>query len=119
MIANSAAESELYGVVRGACEGLGARTLCEDLGESVGIVLELDVTATKGILVKTGLAKVRHIDVNCLCLQEQCADRLVPLVKIAGEQHPADLMSKHLTLLMIKKMIKRHIECLFFRVQKG
>ena len=64
MIAKSSAESELYGVVRGACEGLGTRTLCGDLGESVGIVLELDAMAAKGILDRTGLVKVRHIDVN-------------------------------------------------------
>ena len=41
------------------------KTLCEDLGESAGIVLELDATAAKGILDRTGLAKVRHIDVSC------------------------------------------------------
>ena len=84
MIAKSSAEGDLYGAVRGACESLGTRTLCEDLGESVGIVLELDVTAAKGILDRTGLAKVRHIDVNCLWLQEQCANQFVPLVKNPG-----------------------------------
>ena len=35
VIAKSSAESELYGVVRGACEGLGTMTLCKDLGETV------------------------------------------------------------------------------------
>ena len=105
MIAKSSAESGLYGVVCGACEGLGTRTLCEDLGESVGIVLELDATAAKGILDRTGVAKVRHMDVNCLWLQEQCAKRLVPLIKIPGEHNPADLRTKHLTLLMIKRHI--------------
>ena len=115
VIAKSSAESELYGVVRGACEGLGTQTLREDLGETVGIVLELDATAAKGILDRTGLAKVRHIDVNCLWLQEQCAKRLVPLVKIPGEHNPADLMTKHLTLLMIQ----RHIQCLNLEFMKG
>ena len=69
MIAKSSAESELYGVVRHACKGLGTMTLCKDLGEKVSMVLELDATAAKGILDRTGLAKVRHIDVNCLWLQ--------------------------------------------------
>ncbi len=75
VIAKSSAESELYGVVRGACEGLGTRSLCEDLGDLAGIVLELDDTAAKGILDRNGLAKVRHIDVNCVWLQEQCANK--------------------------------------------
>ena len=61
MTAKSSAESKLYGVVRGACEVLGTRTLCEDLGESMGIVLELDATAATEILDRTGLANVTHM----------------------------------------------------------
>ena len=102
MIAKSSAESELYGVVRGACEGLGTRALCEDLGESEGIVLEMDATAARGIFDRTGLAKVRHIDVKCLRLQEQCATKLFLFVKIPGDHHSADLMTKHLTLLFLE-----------------
>ena len=64
VIAKSSTESELYGVIRGACEGLGMKSLCADLGSDVGIRLELDATAAKGILDRQGLAKVRHIDVN-------------------------------------------------------
>ena len=81
----------------------------------MSIVLQLDATAAKGILDRTGLAKVRHIDVNCLWLQEQCAKKLVPLVKIPGEHNSADLMTKHLTLLMIK----RHIASLFLEFVEG
>ena len=101
VIAKSSAESELYGVVRGACEALGIKTLCQDMGSNVGIVLELDATAAKGILDRQGIAKVRHIDVNCLWLQEQCAKKIVPLTKIPGEVNSADLMTKHLAIAMI------------------
>ena len=73
VIAESSAERVLYSVVRGACEGLRKKTLCEDFGESLSIVLELHATAAKGTLDRTGLVKVRHIDVNCLWFQEQCA----------------------------------------------
>ena len=74
-----AAESELYEVVRGAGEGLGIKTLCIDMGSDVGTILELDATAAKGILDRQGIAKVRHIDVNCLWLQEQCLKQIIPL----------------------------------------
>ena len=40
--------------------------------------------------------KVRHIDVNVLWLQESCAKKLVPLVKVLGTANNADLMTKHL-----------------------
>ena len=62
----------------------------------MSIVLELDATAAKGILDRTGLAKVRHMDVNGLMLQGQCAKKLTPRVKIPGEHNTADFITKHL-----------------------
>ena len=107
VIAKSSAESELYGVVRGACEGLGIKTLCKGMGADMGIRLELDATAAKGILDRQGIAKVRHIDVICLCLQEQCAKKIVPLNKIPGEDHTADLTTKHLAIGTILRHMKK------------
>ena len=107
VIAKSSAESELYGVVKGACEALGVKTLCADMGDDIDVRLELDATAAKGILDRQGMAKVRHIDVNVLWLQEQCAKKLVPLHKIPGEENGADLMTKHLANPVIVKHVKR------------
>ena len=115
VIAKSSAESELYGVVRGACEALGVKTLCKDLGSEFDIRLELDATAAKGILDRQGIAKVRHIDVNCLWLQEQCAKKMVPLVKVPGETNTADLMTKHLA----NPMILRHLKNLNMKHSEG
>ena len=64
-------------------------TLCEDLGEAVSIVLELDATAAKGILDMTGWPKARHIYDNCFWLQEQCTKTLVPLFKGPGDRQCA------------------------------
>ena len=63
--AKSSAELKLYGVLRGACAGLGMIFVCAGLGSDVGIRLELDATVAKGTLERKGLAKFRHIDVNC------------------------------------------------------
>ena len=79
--------------------------MCADFGDEVGVSLELDATAAKGILDGTGSAKVRHIDVHCLWLQEQCAETLVPLVKIPGVHNIADLMTKYL----MGRVIKKHV----------
>ena len=50
ILAKSSAESELYGVVKGACEGLGVNTLLRDLGESDPKVrMHVDATAAKGV----------------------------------------------------------------------
>ena len=56
VVAKSSAESELYGVVRGACEGLGLKTLLQDLGCSSDIRLHLDATAAQGILERSGIS---------------------------------------------------------------
>ena len=115
VIAKSSAESELYGVVRAACEALGTKTMFEDLDEPLGIVLEFDATAAKGILDRTGLAKDRQIVVNCLWIQEQCAKKRVPLIKNPGEHDSAELLIKHVTQLVIK----RHLDSLFLDFKDG
>ena len=115
VIAKSSAESELYGVVRGACEGLGAQTLAKDMGDDLGIRLNLDATAVEGILERQGIAMIRHIDVNVLWMQEQCAHNIIPLIKIPGAGNPADLMTKHL----VGPMIKSHADTLELKFTIG
>ena len=106
VIAKSYAESELYSVVKGATEGLGLSTLCKDMGADMGIKLNLDAAAAKGILERQGIAKVRHIDVNVLWLQQQVARKIVPLVKVDGSENCADLLTKHLTTIVQEKHVK-------------
>ena len=76
VISKSSAESELYRVINGACEGLGVSTMLKDLGVvEPKIRMHLDATAAKGIVERKGLSKVRHIDIDVLWLQEQQARR--------------------------------------------
>ena len=61
ILAKSSAESELYGVVKGACEGLGVSTLLKDLGAGENrIRMHIDATAAKGIIERKGLNKMTH-----------------------------------------------------------
>ena len=97
IVAKSSAEAELYSVVRGACEGLGMSSLLEDFGSQSALRLHLDSSAALAILERQGLSKIRHVDVNMLWLQDQCAREIVPLEKIKGTINPSDLMTKNLT----------------------
>ena len=115
VVAKSSGEAELYSVVKGACEGLGLKTLCCDLGMEAGVRLELDASAAKGIIERQGIAKVRHIDVNCLWLQDQLARKIVPLEKIPGSNNTADLMTKHL----INAVILKHLANLYLEHREG
>lgn len=105
IIAKSSAEAELYGVIRGATEGLGLITLLKDFGKSVEIRLHVDAAAAKGIIERKGLSKVRHLDVNVLWLQETAARKNIPIDKIPGEDNPADLTTKHLATKKIAQFL--------------
>ena len=102
VIAKSSAEAELHSVTKGAC----VQTLMNDVGIDSGIILSLDASAAKSILERSGLSKVRHMDVNHLWLQEQCARKLVPLMKVDGTKNPSDLLTKHLTVAVIKEHLE-------------
>ena len=91
VLAKSSAESELYGVVKGACEGLGANTLLRDLDQyEPKVRMHLDATAARGSNERKGFSKVRHIDTDVLWLPEQAARRLLPLYKVLGPKDISD-----------------------------
>ena len=96
----------MYGVVKGACEGLGVNTLLRDLGESDPKVrMHVDATAAKGVIERKGIGKLRHIELDILWLQEQEARKLLPLNKVLGTDNIADLMTKNLTAAVIDRYV--------------
>jgi len=115
VIAKSSAESELYSVIKGSCEALGMQTLAKDFGDEFNIRLYLDASAAKGILERSGISKIRHIDVNQLWLQEVCARKLIPAIKVDGTDNPSDLLTKHLT----SNVIDRHLKFLDIEYREG
>ena len=49
-----------------------------------------------GICGRQGLGKLRHIDTQCLWIQQRVRDGTIELVKVRGDDNPADLFTKHL-----------------------
>ena len=103
VIAKSSAESELYAVVRGGCESLGMITLMKDFGVDIKVRIHIDSNAAKGILERTGLHKIRHLDVDMLWMQGQVAKEILEVKKIKGEENTADLMTKHVGKAVMEK----------------
>ncbi len=93
-----------------SCEALGTLTLLEELGAEATARVHVDASAAKGIIERTGLDKIRHIDVNVLWLQEQEVRGRVPMRKIDGTKNPADLMTKHLTASKVDYFL-RQLQC--------
>ena len=105
VVAKSSAEAELYGPVRGSCEGLGVQTLYSDFGKAVDVRVFLEANAAKGIIERRGLCKVGHTHADFLWLQDQQARRLLPLSKVQGSVNPADLMTKNLPAADIREYL--------------
>ena len=107
VVAKPSAESELYGVVKASCEALGTLTLMGELGQEMCSRVHVDVTAAKSIAERSGLDKVRHIDVNVLWIQEQEVRGRAPLFKVEGTKNPADLMTKNFEAVKIEEHLSR------------
>ena len=96
-IALSSAEAELIAAVRGAAEGLSARTLCADFGRECKLRVHLDSSAAIGVSRRRGVGKIRHLDTRLLWIQERVHAGDLEVFKVAGVEIPADLMTKHLS----------------------
>ena len=92
----SSSESEFYGVVKAGGVSLGYQALLRDLGLNLPVRVWTDSTATLGICGRQGLGKLRHIDTQCLWIQQRVRDKSIELYKVKGEDNPADLFTKHL-----------------------
>ena len=96
-ISLSSGEAEFYGVVRAASIALGYAAMMEDLGNPLPVRIWTDSSATIGICSRRGLGRLRHVDTQCLWVQQRVRDLDFELRKVRGEANPADLFTKHLT----------------------
>ena len=93
-VAMSSGEAEYYAMVKAASEALGIQTLAADLGWHWKVRLWVDSPAAKSIASRTGLGRVRHLEVRFLWLQEVVRKGRIALRKIPGEKNPADILTK-------------------------
>ena len=92
----SSGEAEFYGVVKAGGVILGYQSLLRDVGVELPVRVWTDSTATIGICGRQGLGKLRHIDTQCLWIQQKVRSQSISLYKVRGEENPADLFTKHL-----------------------
>ena len=114
-VALSSAEAELYALTKGASQALGLMSLLDDLGQAVKATLFTDASAAIGIVRRSGLGKLRHLNVRYLWLQDQVRTGQVSLTKVKGIENPADLVTKNVTAQLVKK----HLEELGASTSKG
>ena len=101
-IARSSGEAEYYGLVKTCAEALGFQAVSRYFGWEMEIRVWVDSTAAKGIACRTGLGKVRHLEVTYLWIQQALKDRKFTMHKIAGLVNPADVLTKPLSAADMK-----------------
>jgi len=96
-VALSSAESELYACIKSASEGLGMISMMKDMGLSLFGEIRSDASAALGIIARTGLGKLRHIDTSYLWIQQVSAEKKLAFGKVDGKENIADMMTKNLS----------------------
>ena len=107
IVAQSSGEAEYYAMVRAAAEGLGMQSIMSDLGWYPTIHLWVDSSAAKAMASRTGLGKVRHMEVKFLWLQQALRDKKFRLYKIDGKLNPADVGTKPHSWAEMSPLLRR------------
>ena len=89
-------EAEFYGAVKEAITRLGMKLLYRDIGYDLLLRLWTGSSAAIGICGRQGIRKVRHLECTSWWIQQRIRHRELEVRKIAGEENPADLYTKHL-----------------------
>ena len=97
VIAMSSAEAEYYALVEGATRSLGLQSMMRELGLRRSVFLQTDSSAAKSFASQRGLGRMRHIEVKDLWLQEAICRSRLKVVKIRGDENPADIFTKYLS----------------------
>ena len=121
VISLSSGESEFYSLLKGTAAGIGAVSMLKDVGvdltnnnkfEQPAVEIRVDATAGRGIALRRGAGRIRHIATPTLWVQKLTQDNKVKIVKIAGTANPADLGTKHLNHEAIEQCLEK-CRCFF------
>ena len=115
VIALSSGEAEYYGLVKSGSQGLGIRALLGDLGFGGTVILSTDASAAVGIASRSGIGKVRRIEVSQLWLQQRVVNGGLIVQKVDGISNLADALTKHLG----KNSLSSHMESVRLEIRDG
>ena len=102
----SSAEAEYYAIVSGCVEGLGAASILEDMGWTVGVRVWTDSSAAKAAASRRGHGKMRHVELKYLWVQELVRGGRIELRKIPGERNVADHLTKGRSIWEVKGLLE-------------
>ena len=110
-VALSSAEAELNATVKGLSELIGLCHLIEETQKmTVKLVLLTDASACKGMLLRHGAGKVKHLAVKQLWAQECVKTYEIKVLKVPREENPSDVLTHSVSHpILDKQMDELHI----------
>ena len=106
--AQSSGESEFYGNVTGVSGGLLLQHILAFLGMELPLTLYTDSAASRGVLNRLGVGKIRHLEVKTLWVQALVEKKRLRVKAIKGAVNSADIGTKTLQkerLEMLKTLL--------------
>ena len=92
--AQSSGESEFYGNVSGVSAGRGLSNALDFIGMPVTMELESDSSAARGVLWRSGIGKIRHLEVKTLWIQDMVHAKELVVKAVKGAHNVADIGTK-------------------------
>ena len=93
-IALSSGEAELNSVVKGLVEAVGLKNLYSELfDEDYGIALHVDASACRGMVLRTGVGKIKHLSTKQLWAQAAVSSYGVKVIKIPRAINGSDVLT--------------------------
>ena len=114
-VALSSGEAELSGIVRGTAQGIGLKSIMTDLGVTKSLTIQSDATAAIGMCRRRGLGKIRHLAVADLWIRDEVKSGDINLVKVPGQENPADMVTKYVD----GRLLDKHLDAIHLVPESG
>ena len=92
-VALSSCEAELNSTLKGAIEGLNVQRLANAFNDWPSLELRTDASAARGVILRQGVGKVRHLHVKQQWIQDAVAAGELIVVKIPRAQNCSDALT--------------------------
>ena len=110
-VAFSSCEAELNSSLKGAIEGLNAQRLAQSFGDHLGLELRTDASVARGVVMRQGGGKVRHLHAKQLWLQEAVANGDLAIHKIPRAENCSDALTHAWTSADLKFWNEMGLRC--------
>ena len=93
----SSCEAEIIAANEASKEGVCLKNLLNQIGGKVEMIeLKCDASAAVAFGNRTGLGRVKHLELRHLWVQEQIQDKQLKMTKVSSEENLADIFTKAL-----------------------